>query len=339
MGLYKRVPLAGAALLVSLLLGAAAPLAPGLHASVVLDRVSPLSSTAEVVRRTFSPLTAQRMTGGASPAGQPIQIAQERFLIYVPTHRPPQGYALLVFVPPNDDAAVPPGWASVLDDTGVIFVSAENSGNDSKVESRRMPLAVAAAQQLMQDYDIPPSRVLAGGFSGGSRVALRLALSYPDVFRGALLNSDADPIGTAAIPLPPADLFHRFQENSRLYYIMGDLDTAGRSMQAASEASLQRWCVFDVHAAAMPHAGHTTAGESTLSLALDTLLDPMPARREGLDACRAGLQNEMAAGAQRVESLIAAGDKAAARQALSDFDAKFGGLAADQSLALEKKLR
>src|SRR5581483_3382643 len=122
-------------------------------------------------------------------------------------------------------------------------------------------------------YGIDSSRVLVGGFSGGSRVALRLALAYPDVFRGALLNSDADPIGTTAIPLPPADLFHRFQEKSRLYYIMGDLDPAGRSMQAASEASVQSWCVFDVHAAAMPHIGHTTAAPSVLSLALDTLLD------------------------------------------------------------------
>lgn len=318
-------------------LGAAA-LAPGLHTSVTLDQVSPLASTAELIRRTLSPLAAQRMTAGRSPTGQPIDITREKFLIYLPSRRPPEGYALLVFVPPTD-AGVPPGWASVLDDDGVIFVSAERSGNDTKVESRRMPLAVMAAEQLMHDYGIAPSRVLAGGFSGGSRVALRLALAYPDVFRGALLNSDADPIGTAAVPLPPADLFHRFQENSRLFYIIGDLDPSARSMQAASQASLQSWCVFDVHAAAMPHAGHTPADPRFLSLALDTLLNPAPAKHDDLAECRARYQSGLASDVQRIEAFIASGDKPAARQAVAELDAKFGNLAADQILALEKKLR
>jgi pimeloyl-ACP methyl ester carboxylesterase len=202
-----------------------------------------------------------------------------------------------------------------------------------------MPLAVSAAEQLMHDYGIDRSRVLAGGFSGGSRVALRLALAYPDVFPGALLNSDADPIGTAAIPLPPADLFSRFQENSRLYYITGDLDPAARSMQAASEASLQSWCVFDVHGSAMPRAGHTTADGSTLSLALDTLLNPAPARHEGLPECRARVQRELASGVERARALIGAGDTAGARSLLTEVDAKFGGLAATDTLALEKQLQ
>ena len=42
---------------------------------------------------------------------------------------------------------------------------------------------------------------------------------------------------------------------------------------------------------------------------------------------------------QRIELLTASGDKAAARQALTGLDAKFGGLAADQILALEKRLK
>src|SRR5256885_5509118 len=232
---------AGLLLCLSIAVGAAAPLSPGLHTGVTFDRISPLSSTAELVRRTLSPLAARSIAARASLAGQPLDIAQERFMIYVPAQKPQQGYALLVFVPPWKGAKLPPGWASVLDDKGIIFVSAEHSGNDTKVESRRMPLAVMAAEQLTHDYGIPPSRVLVGGFSGGSRVAGRLALAYPDVFRGALLNFDADPIGTVAIPLPPGGLFHRVQENSRLYYIMGDLDPVGRSMQAASEASVQSW--------------------------------------------------------------------------------------------------
>lgn len=318
---------------------AAAPTQPGLHTGIVLTESSPLASTAEIVRRTFSPLTAQHIAEVASVAGQPLDITREKFVVYVPTRKPPQGYALLVFVPPWDVAMLPSGWASVLDDKGIVFVSAAHSGNDTKVEFRRLPLAVIAAQRLMRDYDVDPTRVLVGGFSGGSRVALRIALAYPDVFHGALLNSDSDPIGTTAIPLPPAGLMHRFQDSSRLYYVTGELDPGARNMQAASETSLQGWCVFDVHATAMLHAGHTTADERALSLALDTLLDPTPAKRDDLAGCRARNRSEISSAVQHIEALIASGDKPAARQALNDLDTRFGGLAADQILAVAKKLK
>jgi poly(3-hydroxybutyrate) depolymerase len=50
-------------------------------------------------------------------------------------------------------------------------------------------LALIAAQNAMAQYSVDPQQVYIGGFSGGSRVALRLALGYPDVFHGALLNA------------------------------------------------------------------------------------------------------------------------------------------------------
>ena len=88
-------------------LSGAAPMAPGLHTGVIFDQASPLASTAEIVRRTFSPLTAARIAATHSLAGQPIDIAHETFTVYVPEHRPPQGYALLVFVPPTEINKVP----------------------------------------------------------------------------------------------------------------------------------------------------------------------------------------------------------------------------------------
>jgi hypothetical protein len=76
-----------------------------------------------------------------------------------------------------------------------------------------------------------------------------------------------------------------------------------------------------------------------LSRALDVLLDPAPAKRDGLAACHARRQGELDSDVQRIKALIAAGDKAAAREALNDLDAKFGGLAATQILALQRKLQ
>jgi len=74
-------------------------------------------------------------------------------------------------------------------------------------------MALLAAYNTMKQYPVDPQQVYIGGFSGGARVALRLALGYPDVFHGALLNAGSDPAGTLDVPLPPADLFRRFQES------------------------------------------------------------------------------------------------------------------------------
>jgi len=118
----------------------------GLH-DAVLGEYSPLSGNAELARRLLSPLSAAQIPELLAHAGkglseQPINLAQEKFAVYVPAQAPARGYALLVFVPPWSDARLPPGWAAVLDRYGVIFVSAARSGNDVTPLGRRAPLAI-----------------------------------------------------------------------------------------------------------------------------------------------------------------------------------------------------
>ena len=62
-----------------------------------------------------------------------------------------------------------------------------------------MPLALLAYENIRRSHTLDANRVYVGGMSGGSRVALRVALAYPDVFRGALLNAGSDPIGDGAV--------------------------------------------------------------------------------------------------------------------------------------------
>jgi poly(3-hydroxybutyrate) depolymerase len=62
---------------------------------------------------------------------------------------------------------------------------------------RRIPLALLAAHNVMQRYPVDKERLYIGGMSGGSRVALRIALAFPDVFHALLLHSGSDRIGTA----------------------------------------------------------------------------------------------------------------------------------------------
>jgi len=310
---------------------AAAP--TSMHDDVVFTRTTPLADFAEIERRTRPPVYASKIAAH----GPAIDPAKEHFLVYVPAKRPPQGYALLVFVPPWDRAHVPPDWASVFDDLGVIFVSASSSGNDADVRARRMPLAVTAAVNAMQEYAVDPSRVFVGGFSGGARVALGLALGWPDLFRGALLNSGGDPLGSMDFPIPPADLFAKFQENSQVFYIIGDGDRGNDGRVNVSLHSLADWCVFHTGRLIVPHMGHETASPVALEKGLTALLKGIPSS-DDLAACRAGVQTRLDAKREAVEDLIAKGDKPAARRALDALDAEFGGLAAPKTLELDSQI-
>jgi dienelactone hydrolase len=310
----------------------------GLH-DAVFSEYSPLSGNAELARRLLSPLSAAQIPDLLAHAGkglsaQPINLAEEKFAVYVPAQAPARGYVLLVFVPPWSDARLPPGWAAVLDRYGVIFVTAARSGNDVTPLGRRAPLALAAAYNVMRRYPVDPERVYISGFSGGSRTALRLALGYPDLFRGALLNAGSDPIGTPELPLPPRDLFLQFQNSTRLVYVTGEQDPASLAADEQSIHSMREWCVFDMDIEVTHWKSHESASPTALSAALRALLNPVEPDPNKLAACRASVETKLDAQFQQVESFIAGGKHDEAQKLLHQIDAHFGGLAAPHSVEL-----
>jgi dienelactone hydrolase len=329
--------------LAAVLSGTAATPATGLQQEVVLNEYSPLSVSTELVRRLLSPLAAAQVQSMLARSterliAQSIDLSAERFVLYVPAVTPPAGYGLLVFVPPWQEARLPAGWEGVLDRYGVIYVSAARSGNDENVMGRREPLALLAAYNLMQRYPIDKERVYVGGFSGGSRIALRLALGFPDLFRGALLNAGSDPLGSGVPPLPPAELFQRFQESTRLVYVTGEHDSERLAMDAASLQSMRRWCVFDVDSEITPGAGHEVASAAALSQALYALRTHNRADTGRLAKCRADIDQDLSAELGRAQSLVAAGKRSDAQKLLIAIDRRFGGLAAPRSTELQSAL-
>jgi pimeloyl-ACP methyl ester carboxylesterase len=316
------------------LAGAAAAAQSGRQDAAVFVQTTPLADLAEIERRTRPPVYASKIVAH----GQAVDISKERFLVYVPSRKPPEGYALLVFVPPWDEPRLPPDWVPILDEKGAIFASAWHSSNEADVRTRREPLALIAAANLIQEYNVDPSRVLVGGFSGGAEVAMRLALAYPDLFRGAFMNSGNDTIGNTQTPIPPADLFRKFQEDSKLFYVVGDGDGTRVNHQNASAQSMRDWCVAHVDHRVMPHMGHDVASARALEVALTALLGPAAPTPGDLSSCRAGLDARRDAKLQIVKDLLAKGDRAAARRTLDDLDSEFGGLAAPESLGLDAKI-
>jgi predicted esterase len=315
----------------------------GLQNDVVFSDYSVLSSSTELLHRLLSPLNAiragKRLANSAvALRDQPIDLARERFTVYVPAHAPAPGYGLLVFVPSRQNAMLPRGWAAVLDRRGVIFVSAANSGNEANILDRREPLALLAAHNIMQRFHVDPQRIYIGGFSGGSRVALRLALGFPDVFRGAFLNAGSDPIGDAQMPLPPPDLFSRFQEMTRIVYVSGKDDAVNVDKDAASSESMLEWCVFDWYAERSPWTGHEVAGPTVLGRALDMLDKHAQPNLARLTKCRLHIDQKLGKEIDQANELLAAGNVDGARRLLDKIDTRYGGLAAPRSVDLAARI-
>src|ERR1700744_23978 len=91
----------------------------GAQENVVFTEYSPLSSSEEIARRSFSPLTIAELRKTAEASGkhmreQPLDLGQESFSLYVPASAPPNGYSLLVVISPLDSPLIPPSWHWVL---------------------------------------------------------------------------------------------------------------------------------------------------------------------------------------------------------------------------------
>lgn len=334
--------------LLALVLAAAAgtslAVATGLQRSVVFQTMPAYARNGELLQRLASPFATQRTRGALHhPArmltASPLDPSRQHFALYVPPAPAPQGgYALLVFVPPWDAARIPPQWIPALDATHTILVTAAESGNDADVFNRREPLALLAAYGVAQSYPVDPARTWVGGFSGGSRVALRLALGYPDVFHGALLDAGSDPIGTATIPLPPASLMHRFQQSSHIVFLTGDHD-AVRQMQLAHAAdALRQWCAFDTDSITLLDTGHVLVDGAGLRRGLSALDQHQTPDTGALDACRQRNRAKLDAALAQAAASVQQGHPAAARKQLDAIDARYGGLAAPRSLDLLRRL-
>ncbi len=314
-----------------------------LNENVVFTDYTPLSSNVELARRLLTPLTSAQLPELVAKTGkklseQPIDLTQEKFVVYVPSVKPANGYGLLVFVPPWNVGKVPEAWADMLDWYGLIYVSEANSGNDANPIGRREPLALLAYANVVKRYPVDSARVYVSGFSGGSRIAMRLALGYPDIFRGALLNSGSDRIGDVIVPLPPKDLFLHFQESSTLAYVAGSDDAIVLQADRASRRAMNDWCVFQVQSREMRGTGHHTADPQSLAWALDVLDRHAPPDAGELARCRRGIEAELAGKFREVDALIAAGNREQARARLDAIDKQYGGLAAPKSVELETSI-
>src|SRR5690242_20651039 len=102
---------------------------------VVFTKYSSLSRPSEVARRSLPPVAYRRIEEDLAArnqrlADQAVDLAKEKFDIYVPSEQPPPGgYGLLVYVAPWGEPTRPKDWYPALESHKLIFVAAQDSGN------------------------------------------------------------------------------------------------------------------------------------------------------------------------------------------------------------------
>jgi len=119
--------------------------------------------------------------------------ATKSFLVHVPRgYSQAYAYGLVVYMYPGDQVdSLPAGWIDILDQRRLLFI-APNGAGDYQDVSRRLGLAVIAAREMQAQYHIDPNRIYAAGWSGGARMAGRLAFFQPDIFHGTIQSCGAD---------------------------------------------------------------------------------------------------------------------------------------------------
>jgi len=316
--------------------------ATGVLAEQVSDHYAAMAESDTLTQRVVSPIEWDRITrfqdaGGARLKRHTVDLSKERFDLFVPKLMPAQGYGVLVFVSPSPEWPVPRDWKPVLERAGLIYVSARKSGNDQDVLDRRIPLALHALELVRQRYRTDPEHLYVSGFSGGARVANRIARAFPDLFAGAVLMAGSDPLGIRGSIIPERSVMERYQAHSRIVFATGQNDLPNRAQDEHTLKSFQPFCVQGAKRMPQRRLDHWIPDGRGFRAVVDALLEPV-ADDQQLASCRAALQRRIDAGLATVEQLIAGNRLREAGEKLGTLDDLYGGLAAPGSVALARRL-
>ena len=171
------------------------------------------------------------------PAEGDYNLAAESFEVFVPeTYEPSSPAGLFVWISPaNSGELGRPDNKQVLADEKLIWIGANNSGND-RWHWYRAGLALDAAHNMQKLYNIDPDRIFIAGYSGGGRVASSIAMLYPEVYSGGAffygsnyfreveVPDQPGAFWRPAFPAPSKKSLDNLRKNHRFVLITGEHD-------------------------------------------------------------------------------------------------------------------
>ncbi len=203
---------------------------------------------------------------------------------------------------------------------------------------RRIPLVLHATDHAIASLRIDPARVYVSGFSGGARLAQRVALAWPDLYSGSLQFAGSVVVGTHRLPPPPMELMTRFQDNTRVVMVSGNLDLPNRRNDAETREGLRALCVAGERGFGPARLDHWVPDGRAFARALEMLETPVTVDPVAQADCRRRLAETIAA---ELDAAKADADAARWTQAvdrLVALDDRFGGLAAPRSVEMARKI-
>ncbi len=341
---------------------------------------SPSTSPQNALTRMLSPRKANEVATKLRQGlqGKPMpavcyKMAEETWDVYVPEdYEPGIPYGLFAFINSGDDSGLQGGWLPALKKHRLIFVGANNSGNEKDVIFKRVPMAVDAVHNLSKTYSIDPQRIYISGNSGGGRAASWAAMGYADVFAGGQFHVGANDYKTMHVPSPQH--FNKARQTGRYVYITGDTDFNREQMQTIFQGAQRDGFRFVTYLQ-VPGMGHSvpppewfekglaaldaplqTAAEETFEQAKqlvergrqgDAMLAFAQAAAHGYGlpwaedakqqclAIRAEYDEQVA----ELKELVAMGETAAANKFLTSFRKQWGNAARDDAKSLAEAIR
>jgi poly(3-hydroxybutyrate) depolymerase len=231
-----------------------------LSAMLALGSVSQAEDSPTVARTTtltalFPADEAKSLASTLSP-DKPL-----RYRVRIPQGGKPNG--VLVFVKSGESGEIPRDWAAQLDARNLIWIAADDFGNEHP-RSQRILVAIAALKLMESTETIDAKRLYIGGISGGGRIASQIMTRFPQYFRGALFIVGADLWTDAEKPLLPQITANRY------VFVTGSADFNQLSMQR-TYASFRQAGVRDAMLMDLPHFGHQFPNAEQLGRAVHFL--------------------------------------------------------------------
>jgi predicted esterase len=252
-------------------------------------RPSERRGTFDVSFQQQSPLSPIEKQNGrwhirVEPA-QRYKLADEGFQVVVPETNASdsaKSWGLLVWINAGKRGDPPRQWLPVINDHHLIWIGADNSGNDRAL-GVRFGLALDAVFNMKQRYTIDETRVYVAGVSGGGKAASMIALLYPDVFTGAVpisgaayfrsipVPSDPGKVWPAAFQAPGSLLLDRAKRGSRFALLTGSEDFNREPVHEIYTAGFQKDHFEHVEYIEVPGMGHGVPETKWLEQAVQSL--------------------------------------------------------------------
>lgn len=226
---------------------------------------------------------AERFGFGGDLARWDYDLSTESFSVYVPSDYDPDGqpYGVIVWVSPFDNGSIPDGLRAAFDERHLIWIAANDAGNDRHIFPRA-GLALDAAENIAHAYHVDRDRIFVSGLSGGGRMAAMLAVDYPDVFSGGFPIIGVTTYLDIRLESTPGLFVTRFPEPSRdmlrharrqpLVILTGSGDF-NREECRMTAAAYEREGFEHLHFIEIEGMGHEMPSPESFASGLDLLLD------------------------------------------------------------------